>query len=196
MAKPKKWDPEIKKTQIIEAAIKVLNKKDYFRAPVDEVAKAAGVAKGTIYLYFKSKEDIYFSVLFALMDKIKKIIREEAATALPATKQLFNLLTKLVDFTSKHRQIFEAIRKEASPPKDKCHKDFHNKIFEINDEISVIINKGIKNNEFKNYHPALISAIFFSATSLIVHQKIEEDKTFPPIPPELLFEIMLKGFGK
>ncbi|MFH1368951.1 MAG: TetR/AcrR family transcriptional regulator [Elusimicrobiota bacterium] len=196
MVKPKKWNPEIKKQQIIEAAIKVLNKKEYFRVPVDEVAKQAGVAKGTIYLYFKSKEEIYFSVLFALMDKLIEIIDSVRKTEISATKQLAMLLEKMVDFTSSHRQIFNALRSEVGPHKDKFHNALLKKMFEINQSMSEIVRNGILNNEFKDYPPALISGVFFSATTLIFHQQIEQDKTFPPIPPDMLFEILLKGFGK
>jgi TetR/AcrR family transcriptional regulator, fatty acid metabolism regulator protein len=195
MAKQKNWDPDLKKKQIIEAAIKVLNKDFYNRAPVDVIAKAAGVAKGTIYLYFKSKEEIYFSVLFALMDKIKNIINEVQKTDQTATKQMFLLLNKMTEFTSRYRQIFNAIRNETRPLKDKFHDMLHAKLNELNDAMSAIVKKGIKDGEFKDYPPALISGIFFSSASLITHQQIEGDKLHPPIQPEMLFKILLKGFS-
>jgi TetR/AcrR family fatty acid metabolism transcriptional regulator len=196
MVKAKNWDPGAKKRLLIDAAIKVLNKKEYSKAPVDEIAKCAGVAKGTVYLYFKSKEEIYFSVLFALMDKMKEIIDETTKTEVSATKQMSLMLMKNVEFVSKHSHIFNALMNEITPHKDKFHSEIRKRIFEMNEAVASIVKKGIERNEFKNYPPALISGVFFSAASLIAHQQIENDKTYPPIPPEMLFEILFKGFGK
>ena len=52
----KKWNPAIKKQKILDACISVLNRKKISQCPVDVIAKTAGIAKGTIYLYFKNKE--------------------------------------------------------------------------------------------------------------------------------------------
>src|SRR5882672_1864141 len=48
---------------ILEAARKVFARKGFELATVDDVAEAAGVAKGTLYLYFRSKRDIYLAAL-------------------------------------------------------------------------------------------------------------------------------------
>ncbi|MDA8404505.1 MAG: helix-turn-helix domain containing protein, partial [Desulfobacteraceae bacterium] len=47
--------------QILNAAIKVFAEQAYHKATISQVAKAAGVADGTIYIYFKNKADILFN---------------------------------------------------------------------------------------------------------------------------------------
>jgi TetR/AcrR family fatty acid metabolism transcriptional regulator len=47
-----------KRGRILEAAVKVFAERGFFNATVAEIARAAGVADGTIYLYFKSKDDL------------------------------------------------------------------------------------------------------------------------------------------
>src|SRR6266550_8540812 len=54
--------PESKRERILRAAIDIFAQSGYFNAKVSEIAKAAGVADGTIYLYFDSKEDLLISV--------------------------------------------------------------------------------------------------------------------------------------
>lgn len=56
----KKNKPKYK--QIIEAAVKVIAENGYYASQVSKIAKRAGVADGTIYLYFKNKEDILVSL--------------------------------------------------------------------------------------------------------------------------------------
>ena len=54
--------PENKRERILRAAIDVFAQSGYFNAKVSEIARAAGVADGTIYLYFENKEDLLISV--------------------------------------------------------------------------------------------------------------------------------------
>ncbi len=44
--------------RILDAAVEVIAERGYFSSPVSAIAKRAGVADGTIYLYFKSKDDV------------------------------------------------------------------------------------------------------------------------------------------
>src|SRR5262245_34142543 len=48
--------------KIIEAAQILLTQKSYYSINMDDVAKTAGLAKGTVYLYFKTKEELFLSV--------------------------------------------------------------------------------------------------------------------------------------
>src|SRR5437867_2347128 len=54
-------DPD-KPQQIIDAAVRVFARKGYFNSRVSDIAREAGIAAGTIYLYFKTKEDILVTV--------------------------------------------------------------------------------------------------------------------------------------
>src|SRR5207248_4621495 len=51
-----------KRERILRAAVDVFAKNGYFNAKVSEIAKAAGVADGTIYLYFDGKEDVLITI--------------------------------------------------------------------------------------------------------------------------------------
>lgn len=52
----------IRRESIIQAAIEVFSKKGFQAAGISEIAQRAGVADGTIYQYFKNKEDLFFSI--------------------------------------------------------------------------------------------------------------------------------------
>lgn len=53
---------EKRKNEILDAAEKVFFSKGYEKASMNDVAKEAGIAKGTLYLYFKTKKDLYFAI--------------------------------------------------------------------------------------------------------------------------------------
>src|SRR3954468_5307653 len=54
--------PASKREAILRAAIDVFADRGYFNAQVADVARAAGVAAGTVYLYFRSKDDLLISI--------------------------------------------------------------------------------------------------------------------------------------
>ncbi|HID32489.1 MAG TPA: TetR/AcrR family transcriptional regulator [bacterium (Candidatus Stahlbacteria)] len=62
--------------QILDAASKVFMEVGYSRATVEKIAKRAKVAKGTVYLYFKNKEDLFISLLARQMRHIVTIARK------------------------------------------------------------------------------------------------------------------------
>jgi len=64
MPRPKADD---KRRRILQAAVRVFARKGYFAARVADVARKAGVADGTIYLYFRNKEDILVSLFDEVM---------------------------------------------------------------------------------------------------------------------------------
>jgi TetR/AcrR family transcriptional regulator, fatty acid metabolism regulator protein len=80
--------------QIIEAAVIVIAENGYHQAQVSKIAKQAGVADGTIYLYFKNKEDILVSLFQEKMGMFIEKIEEEIKLKDSAADKLFTLIEK------------------------------------------------------------------------------------------------------
>jgi TetR/AcrR family fatty acid metabolism transcriptional regulator len=77
-----------KRRKILQAAVKVFAKKGYFGAKVSEIARKAGVADGTIYLYFRNKEDILVSLFDEVMVEHLDKARAELASVEGAPARL------------------------------------------------------------------------------------------------------------
>src|SRR5580765_3607270 len=58
-----------KREAILRAAVKVFARKGYFNSKVADIAAAAGIADGTVYLYFKSKDEILHSIFDRAMEE-------------------------------------------------------------------------------------------------------------------------------
>lgn len=69
-----------KRERILAAAERVFAKRGFFAARVSEIAKEAGVADGTIYLYFKSKDDLLISLFETRMQQVNAVLREAIAS--------------------------------------------------------------------------------------------------------------------
>ena len=66
-----------KREAILRAAITVFAHNGYFNSKVADIAREAGVADGTVYLYFKSKEDILHSIFDRSVDEALAVAREQ-----------------------------------------------------------------------------------------------------------------------
>ncbi len=73
---------------ILRAAAKVFAQAGYFNAKVADVARAAGVADGTVYLYFKNKDDLLSSIFNTTMEEFLSRARSELAQVLDPRERL------------------------------------------------------------------------------------------------------------
>ena len=64
---------------IREAAMRVVTRKGYDHVTVQDIADEAGIAKGTVYLYFKSREDIFEKTMSFSFEELREGIREAIA---------------------------------------------------------------------------------------------------------------------
>ena len=86
---------EIAKNKIIQAAIKIFSKKGFHKSSMDEIAKEVGVSKGTLYTYFKSKEEI-LKEIWKLNNQnildLKKTFKEY--NCLEVLEKLYNMIVE------------------------------------------------------------------------------------------------------
>ncbi len=81
-----------KHQRILDAAVKVFAGKGFFQAKVSEIAREAGVADGTVYLYFKSKDDLLISIFEVKMREAVARFREAALREQDARSSLERLI--------------------------------------------------------------------------------------------------------
>lgn len=81
----------IRKPQIIEAAIAVVRNAGFANARMDDIAGEAGVSKGLLYRYFKSKDDLILAILTEMLDREVRDIRALLEVDEPVPQRLLKL---------------------------------------------------------------------------------------------------------
>ena len=137
-----------KKELIINAAIKVFADKGFYTANVADVAKEAGVADGTIYLYFKNKDDLLISLFETKMEEILKRFSSLIMSTGNAKEKLNNfihLYFQIIEEDQNLAEVFQVELRQSS----KFLKDYHNQTFiDFLNLIGDIIHQGQNNGEF------------------------------------------------
>lgn len=89
---------ELRREQILKIASELFSQKSYHDVTVDEIAGAVGVAKGTIYLYFPSKERLYLEILEDSFEAIESLLEKEIAKGDSAPLKLKKVLRLIFEF--------------------------------------------------------------------------------------------------
>lgn len=140
------------KNKLISAALKILKNKGFTAINVEEITQAAGVSKGTFYVYFKRKEDI---VLEISRTPFEKIAREfEAMENKPLLEKLchyFRSFMECVEFCGIHtcRQWTRDVLDPKNVPAD---KDAQKWLYDVS-TLKNILEKSIENKELKEETP-------------------------------------------
>lgn len=102
-----------KRARILDAALKVFAEQGFYNARVSEVARAAGVADGTIYLYFSNKDDLLISLFEERMEEIIARLREDlTATGGDALCRLRRMIERHLSMAVEHPLLAEFITVE------------------------------------------------------------------------------------
>lgn len=81
-----------KRELILEAALDLFRHYGYRRTSMEDIARAAAVAKGTLYLYFKSKDELFEAICRSLADQISEGVTAAEALDLPLEPKLAALM--------------------------------------------------------------------------------------------------------
>lgn len=98
-----------KRDRILNAAVKVFAKNGFYATRVSEIAKAAGVADGTIYLYFKSKDDVLITIFEDGIQRLLAILREVAAADESFDARITRIIELQLGLLEEQRDLAEVI---------------------------------------------------------------------------------------
>ncbi len=151
----KKTTIEKRRKEIFEAALKVFSEKGFDKATLEEVADKVGVSKPAIYLYFKSKEDLFFSMIYDRVKDIEDELNEIIKMQTQAIKKIEALIVFKIKFFKKnlsffkimHNMEFKIVSLKSAP---KFKKKFSNKYKKYINKISNIMQQCIDEGYLKN----------------------------------------------
>jgi TetR/AcrR family fatty acid metabolism transcriptional regulator len=95
----------VKYHRILDAAIKIFAEQGFFQSTISQIAKEAGVADGTIYLYFKNKDDILVNFFSYKAKQIFDHFREDVERAENALDKLRKLIYRHLDEFQRDRNM-------------------------------------------------------------------------------------------
>lgn len=153
-----------KHRRIIQAALKVFAKNGFYNSKVSEIARAAKVADGTIYLYFQNKDDILISLFEEEMAAILKKVRLAIGDYDDPVEKLKQFALNHLRLVEEHKELAEIIQVEIRQS-SKFMKEY--KVIQFGEYlnlISAIVKEGQDKGVFRqDVKPGIFKRAFFGA---------------------------------
>jgi TetR/AcrR family transcriptional regulator len=183
-----------RKKLILEAAAKSFSLFGYKATTMDQVAKLANVGKGTIYTFFKTKEELFDDIINSLIADI----RFEVESVLDETSSILdnvnNVLVRIHAFRESHQLTIKLIQEERDMGTQTVVEAMQRVEQSIIQYMKGIIQKAIDKGEIKDCDPEVTAFVMLKMYFSLV---IDWQRNHPPLKKEeiaKLFELyLLKG---
>ncbi|MEP6901781.1 MAG: TetR/AcrR family transcriptional regulator [Actinomycetota bacterium] len=183
-----------KREAILRAAIKVFAGKGYFNSKVADIAKEAGIADGTVYLYFKSKDDILHSFFDRAMEDFIAEGKKQLAEIESPEEKLRRIAQLHLERLGADRDLAIVFQVELRGS-TKFMQEFSAAGFaEYLSIIQQTIEEGQKKGVFRNdLKPVVCAKILYGALDEMVTNWILSKKSYPLVP--MADEVLKIFFG-
>jgi AcrR family transcriptional regulator len=192
-----------RRAEILDAAKKVFAKKGYHEATIAEIATEAELAQGTIYLYFESKDHLFFSLIEEKIDELTEAVSEVIESDEEDTiKKIENVVRTQLEFFENDKDFFTLLSSERShrfdlhikaEQKQWLKQRYHGYVSLVAKPIETAIMEGkLKAMDKDKLAYALIGMVSSLISQSILMGK-EEGLT---ANLHLIMEIFLKGAGR
>lgn len=102
----------LRKADILRAAEHVFALKGYHKATIQDIAKEAQYATGTVYLYFTDKDALYFSILEEKLSDLLLLVKDKAAKVKDPRKKIEVIIYENLSFFEKNQDFFRIFTSE------------------------------------------------------------------------------------
>jgi len=166
-----------RKTQILNAAELVFTKKGLDSARMDDIAEETGLSKGTLYLYFKSKDVLIIAILERFFQGVFKLLSDRKNNQISATEAINQFTEEAIrDYKRMLRLMPVAYEFLALAFRNKTVQKALSQYFKhFMDMLVPIIKRGIDSGEFRNVDPSetaiALGAIYEGTILLWVYDK-------------------------
>ena len=183
VAERKQLEKDARRKMILDCAAAVFKQKGFAESTIGDIAEKAQIAKGTIYLYFKSKADLYFNLTQPAIDNLSRRLKKIAADKSdPPESRIRRLIDAVYDFYSLDRDAYYLITNYRSAdyqnlfPKERLK--VLERIMRSNlKQMEIVIEEGIRRGLFNDMDPYSGAVIFWSSFIGIV--KFQENRMMP-----------------
>jgi AcrR family transcriptional regulator len=184
--------------EILSAAGKVFAAKGFFPTTMSDIAREAEFGTGTLYKYFKSKEDLYFTLIDEKVEEINRLVRVELSQKTSAVQRITKVLRLQFEFIERNRDFFRIYISDRSrfewTVKDELGKGLHEKMVTYIHILAEVIKQGIKEGEFRPLGPVDLAHALVGIVNSFVFEWLISRKPYPLISKlDTVLEIFLGG---
>jgi TetR/AcrR family transcriptional regulator len=166
-----------KMNSIFNASIDIFSEKGFEKATMDEIAARAGVAKGTIYYHFKSKEELFLFLVEEGVDVLVNRVVQSLEKVTTIADKLDVILAEQLRFFQTHSDFCVILLRESWGTANR-QLEFRKKLRSYTRIIDQVLQQGIKQGKIANVDVQTTSVAIFGAITLAAFQYIMNQEPF------------------
>jgi AcrR family transcriptional regulator len=147
--------------EILGAARKLLDQSGLEAMTMDEIATAAGVAKGTLYLYFQNKDDLIQAMITQVGENILRDVQSSLQAPGTPAEKLIRMVTVLLEYLNRERLLFPIYARELLRGKQEARAGFWRHYKEIEENFLALVTglfaEGMASGDFIPANPRLLT---------------------------------------
>ncbi|NLS44277.1 MAG: TetR/AcrR family transcriptional regulator [Firmicutes bacterium] len=183
-----------KRGMILAAALMIFSEKGFHGSTIEEIAEEAGVGKGTVYLYFESKTDLFVSLVEERLRELKEIVVKHLEGLEGAGEKLTESIKLHWKFFNQSKEFVRVILSDLGglgKELDERTRDARVRFIEV---FESIIKEGTETGEFKEIQPRMAAYAIEGAISFVAFENLINSQGFPSISdPSQLVDFCLNG---
>ncbi len=190
----------LRKTDIIRAAEHVFALKGFHKATIQDIARQAQYATGTVYLYFEDKNSLYFSIIEQKIHELLYILKVKTAETKGARAQLEVLIYESLQFFEQNHDFFRIFVQEeshwsiknrlAKSPLTQKHRDFSIELIR-QAQAEGLIRKDTNPRQISDLLESIVTSFIFSLCEKESQEKKDLKET-----SRLIMDLFLSGAKK
>jgi TetR/AcrR family fatty acid metabolism transcriptional regulator len=189
---------EFRCAEILDAARKVFATRGFSEATVDEIAAEAGIAKGTVYLYFSSKKDIYLAALKHGLIELRERTRATMQTVEGIQAKLRAFVRTRIEYAEAHRDFIKIYHSEFGNLTNAAawNSEFQQLYLQQAKALEIVLQRAIESREIRPVRTDFAAFIIYDMVKGVVTQRLLEWSTVPLEEDiELLNDLIWKGIA-
>jgi AcrR family transcriptional regulator len=155
--KRKQREYEARRQDILSAAESLFSKNGFFKTSMAEIASASQFAMGTVYRFFKSKEEIYISIVEDKVEELVGLLDEKVGRAKTASDKINTFIQVKLAYADRNRDFFRIYVSEWSGFEWTVKSAFGERVWKLYmaqvDMVTDLIRQGIRRKEFRKIDP-------------------------------------------
>ncbi len=142
-------NPDARRSQILDVATRVFSESGYRASDMQGIADALGIAKGTIYLYFKSKKELFLAAVQLAIESLAGRIEKEVRMASGPLEKVKAIVGAHFSFSNENRPLAEIITQERGEFLTHAEKTYYRVFSENARHLEKILRDGIADGVFR-----------------------------------------------
>jgi len=176
--------------RLLRAAKKVFSRKGYHNAQISHIIDEAGVARGTFYLHFRSKEEIFKELLREVISELRTIIKVIDIHGDPA-QQVVENIAGVIDFALEERDLARIVLERNSDPElFGALNDFFEEVVEM---IRESLDKGIALGIIRECDTEILARSILGALKEVIRSLLDKEEVDTYGVAAQVFELGLRG---